>query len=962
MRQGTRLTAALAASTTALAGLAGYLAPLGAQAAPATDLMISTYIEGSANNKALELHNASDQAIDLSGYTVELYSNGSTTPSSTETLSGQLASGDHLVLVNHQAGAELSGKGDLVSSVTNFNGDDAVVLRKGTTTIDSLGQVGTRSNWAGMKDATLTNNTCEVDTDPSDAFTVANFAQSAQDDFTTLGTVNCADGTTPEPTPEPTPTIDPTPEPVEPTAIGAVQGEADAAAMAGQTVTVKGTITAAYLGQNTFGGYYIQDGGDDNPATSDAIFVYAPQSDPLPEGACVVVTGQVSDYYDQTQITAQGDTGHIGSGTDCAPVEPTPVELPVTDWERYEGMLLEFPQTLSIAEFYQYGRYGEIVLATERQYQPTTLIEPGQDAIDLFNAQARQRITLDDGRSNQNPSPAIHPDGEKFTLEHTFRGGDTLTGTTGVLSYRNNAYKLQPRKDWFGATYEATNPRPEMPVTEGDFRIASFNVLNYFTTLGSAGRGAADAEEFERQQQKIVAALAEIDADVVGLIEIENNGTALTNLVTALNQHIGSEAYAAVNTGKIGTDQIATAFIYKLDTTETVGNWDAYDAQDGKNRPALTQRFRHVATSETVSVNVNHFKSKGSACSEDPNALNVVIGNCNDTRERFAGELVEWLEAKGYADDRMIIMGDLNSYALEDPIDVLTEAGYTDMERKFNGSEAYSYVFDGRLGYLDYAMANDAAEADIVDTQSWHINADEPSIIDYTMKFKAPAEDALWAADPYRSSDHDPVIIGMKLAADEPVEQWISTNTAGQAPTGSTANVWGTAHGAEAGDRIVVQALINGNWVNSRETTLNEDLGYVLPLSYGQNTPGKQTYRTVAITDRGYVVSDQFTFTRTQVSVNHANVKKVGQTTYAWGTAHGAEAGDRAVVQTWINGHWINSQETTIGDSLGYLLPLTYGQNRLGIHTFRVVVETDNGYLISNTFSLTRTLSGTTTR
>ena len=292
-------------------------------------------------------------------------------------------------------------------------------------------------------------------------------------------------------------------------------------------------------------------------------------------------------------------------------------------------------------------------------------------------------------------------------------------------------------------------------------------MLNYFTTLGS--RGADDAEEFERQRTKIIAAIAEIDADIVGLMEIENNTDAIADLVTGLNDLLGADTYAFVDTGVIGTDEIKVAFIYKpltveLDGLHLVLDTDAFvDPRDSgfdKNRPALAQTFTQLANGESVTVVVNHLKSKGSECGpgdDDPEA-----GSCNLTRTLAAQELASWL-ASGQFDDDVLIIGDLNSYDKEDPIDALLAAGYSDMVYDFLGEDAYSYVFDGQLGYLDYAMANAALRSAVTGTTVWHINADEPSLIDYDTTFKEDAQDKLYEPNAYRASDHDPVIVGLQL-------------------------------------------------------------------------------------------------------------------------------------------------------------------------------------------------------
>jgi len=338
---------------------------------------------------------------------------------------------------------------------------------------------------------------------------------------------------------------------------------------------------------------------------------------------------------------------------------------------------------------------------------------------------------------------------------------------TGVLSYMFGNYKLQPTE---GAEYIAANPRPEVPEVGGDFTVAAYNVLNYFTTFSDDdknARGAKNAEEFERQKLKIVAALAEIDADVFGLIEIENNGTAVEDLVKALNSETGGEeTYKAVNTGELGDDAIVQAFIYKPATTELSGKWEALDFKDQKNRPVLVQTFTHKASGEKVNVSVNHLKSKGSNCDSlgDPD-LGDGAANCNLTRTKAAKAMATYLagDPTKQGAQRTVILGDLNSYDHEDPIDALKAAGYSDLMKKYNGEFAYSYVFDGQIGYLDYAMANKAAADDVTGTAAWHINADEATLLDYTLSFKAPAEQNLWEANPYRSSDHDPVIVGMQL-------------------------------------------------------------------------------------------------------------------------------------------------------------------------------------------------------
>ena len=407
------------------------------------------------------------------------------------------------------------------------------------------------------------------------------------------------------------------------------------------------------------------------------------------------------------------------------------------------------------------------------------------------------RITLDDGRTAQNPDPAIHPNGEIFDMENLFRGGGTVTDATGILDFYQGLYRVQPTT---GAVYADVNPRTAAPdITEADLKVASFNVLNYFVTLddgthdicGPDGiqecRGADDSGEFDRQKAKIVAALAAIDADVFGLMEIENEhpggGDAVADLVAGLNDLNGAGTYAYIVTGAIGTDAIKQAILYKPASVTPVGEYEILDSSvdsrfiDDANRPVLAQVFMDNETGVEFVVAVNHLKSKGSACSGDPD-LGDGQGNCNLTRKAAAQALVDWLANPAYFPDveKTLIIGDLNSYDKEDPIDAIklgaddtagTADDYLDMIFDKRGELAYGYVYDGQTGYLDHALANLAMAASIVDVNIWHINADEPDLIDYDTSFKLPAQDALYASDAYRSSDHDPVIVTISFAVEE---------------------------------------------------------------------------------------------------------------------------------------------------------------------------------------------------
>ncbi len=566
------------------------------------------------------------------------------------------------------------------------------------------------------------------------------------------------------------------------TPVYTIQGSGLASPLDGSEVSTEGVVVGDF--QDGKSGFFIQDAtGDGDTTTSDGIFVFSTSPD-VNMGDLVRVRGTVDEFFGLTEITSVSQVWFCSSGNSVA---PTALSLPVEsldDFEPYEGMLVTLPQTLYISEFFNFDRFGEIVLTTERQFQPTATYEPGSpEAATLALANSLSRITLDDGRGSSNPDPAIHPNGSIFDLDNLFRGGDTVQNVTGALDYNFGLYKVQPTQ---GADYTSANPRTDAPDdVGGNLKVASFNVLNYFTTIDDGGpicgplqdqgcRGADTPEEFTRQRDKIIAALAAIDADVVGLIEIENHpgDVPTADLVSGLNAVMGPGTYEYIATGAIGSDAIRQALIYKPAAVSPMGAYAILDSSvdprflDDYNRPVLAQTFQDDATGGIFTVAVNHLKSKGSPCDDigDPDTGDG-SGNCNLTRKAAAEALVDWLasDPTNSGDGDVLIVGDLNSYDKEDPIDVLVGGGYTDLLFNYGGEFAYSYVFDGQLGYLDYGMANQDLMPEVTGVTAWHINADEPDLIDYDMTFKKDAQDAIYAPDAYRSSDHDPVIVGLDV-------------------------------------------------------------------------------------------------------------------------------------------------------------------------------------------------------
>lgn len=560
------------------------------------------------------------------------------------------------------------------------------------------------------------------------------------------------------------------------TRIHAVQGSGAASPLADNEVVIEGVVVATFQndpnGNNPLGGYFVQEedaDADSDAATSEGIFVFD-STNIVAEGDVVRVLGTVVEFFDLTEITDVTDFAACGTGNQVTAVALNLPVSDISDYESIEGMLVEVSQSLYVTDTFTLGRFGEVGLTSDvdRLYNPTQITEPGLLAMAQQMENDLARIQLDDGLTTQNPEP-IPP---YFAADGTLRSGDSVTGLKGVMSYGFGSYEIQP----VGAvSFVRENDRPTTPESVGGtLQVASFNVLNYFTTLDDNGsicgpamnlgcRGADNALEFSQQKDKIVNALLELDADIVGLIEIENdvNSAAIADLVASL------PGYSYIDTGTIGTDAIKVALIYK-DTVSPIGNFAILDSSvdplfiDDKNRPVLVQSFEEVANGAVFTVAVNHLKSKGSDCDDlgDPDTLDGQ-GNCNVTRTNAANALVSFLatDPTGSGDDDFLIIGDLNAYAMEDPIKAIEAGGYTNLVLAEGGSTDYSYTFDGQYGTLDYALSSAPLTSQINGVTVWKINSDEPRALDYNDFNQA----ALYNDSLFRSSDHDPVLVGLNL-------------------------------------------------------------------------------------------------------------------------------------------------------------------------------------------------------
>ncbi|WP_082624302.1 ExeM/NucH family extracellular endonuclease [Nocardioides sp. Soil805] len=805
--------------------------PLTATANPAgTGLVISEVYGGGGNSGAtytndfIELYNPTDAAISLTGHTVEYFSSGGGSGGAT-TLTGSVPAKGHY-LVQQAAGTGGTTPlpaPDAIGTLAMSGTNGSVALKNGTTTLDLVGY-GTATLREGTATPALTNST-SASRDAAGKDTDNNAA-----DLTTGAPAPQASGTT-------TPPVDPPDPTVTDATIAEVQGTGAASPLAGSAVRTRGVVTAAYQ-TGGFNGFYIQTGGPDTtPGASDGLFVYEPGFPAtIAVGDSVEVEGTVTEFgtapntlteLDATTVTELSESlpavvpNTVLPGSTCAlpgTACPATAELDAQR-EELEGEAFLPAAPMTVTDAYDFGVssssfFGEIGIAagsTIPLVTPTEVV----DAQDTAGIAARtayndaHRVVLDDGSSTNYWNTANNAAGQDspvpwLTKDHTVRVGASVTFDEPVVLDYRFGWKLQPQQQVVGVPTGLVSfeqDRPAVPAeVGGDLELATFNVLNYFTTFGGdvAGcspyvdrdenpiatrtctgsngpRGAWDQANFERQQAKIVDAINTMDADIVSLEELENSRTvdgtsrdeAIGALVTALNAAAGSTRWAFVPSPAVvpaSEDVIRTGFIYDPSTVETVGAGEILDAPAFDNaRDPLAQVFRATGRADSsFAVIVNHFKSKGSGFDDGTGQ-----GNANPDRVAQAQALTAFAGtfAAARGTDKVFLTGDFNAYSMEDPVQAIEAAGYESLEST-DDPEEESYSYAGTSGSLDHVFANAAAKAMVSGVDIWEINANEPLYYQYS-RYNYIGTD-LYTAGPFAASDHNPEVVGITLPTVDP--------------------------------------------------------------------------------------------------------------------------------------------------------------------------------------------------
>lgn len=820
------------------------------------EIIISQYVEGGSFNKAIEIANTGDVAVSLDNYILAKSSNGGGSWDTQLPLTGRVIAANDVLVISHESASSAiqTVSDENNGTVVNFNGDDPVALLNTDGSVhDMLGEMGD-VDWG--KDKTLVRNADSLM--PSSTYQTSQWTSLAKDNIDGLGALNAV---------EPPAAFACTQDGADPvfTTIQEIQGEGAASPFINgypyiteQDYFVKGVVSAITTGLTK--GFYLQALDDDyNANTSEGLFVHTNQSSSdLKPGDVVCVKGKVQEYYNLTQLKAENNQW-VKQDQQAAP-QATAIEILPSDanfeqtLERYEGMLVKTDRALDMRVTrtfgYDYaGRRNNMVLAQGRiNMQPNQLFAAGSEQAkqqSIENAQRRLFVESDqkaaDGKIPYYSEFGRSDIDQNGSTEDYIRIDDTIVGLEGVLSYSYNEYRLLVTNQINQDNFVRNDPRTNKPdMDEGDLRIATFNVLNYFnspfggdTNLHGDNRGANNLAEFEIQQEKIVNAILRLDADIVGLMEIENNGfgegAAIRQLVEQLNQRIADKkkryTFVAVDSNNdgvtdeldsIGTDVITTGVIYrekvvKLQQSRVIPMPSQQAPQvlddkgkvleDGKNyqRDTLAPTFKVKGGHEKITVAVNHLKSKGSKCWEDAAPLEQggqggndadFQGACENFRVAAAVALGEALEK---INGHKVILGDMNSYGMEDPMLVLTDYSPEKYGKEIKAArntyiagavqfgddgavitksydyinavamkhpDSWSYSFNDEVGALDHLLVSKSLKGKVVDATDWHINGGESTLFDYNDEFKG---DLPKYSDHFRASDHDPAVLELNI-------------------------------------------------------------------------------------------------------------------------------------------------------------------------------------------------------
>ena len=404
-----------------------------------------------------------------------------------------------------------------------------------------------------------------------------------------------------------------------------------------------------------------------------------------------------------------------------------------TDLKKYVGQTVQFD-----VPFYVCNNYNSLLISPRRTYSPTNQALPlSAEYSSILSLNSQGSVTL-------------------TGVSGYHRLGERLHNLTVKVNSQNSVSLVSC--DWRGNTradlekgidLEAIDMRGEHTLL-----VCCMNLEYYLVENWGTGYGPDNQSEHTKQRAKVSKALAKINADLYGFVEIEQGQSALAELAADLSKNTGRK-FSYINDGGSPNGSYTKAgYVYCSDVLEPHGSL-RYNNEGVDNRKK-TQAFREKATGEVFLYSVNHFKAKSGKGSGDNADKGDGQGTYNGDRVREAKSVLNHYGSDSYyyGDEDILIMGDLNAYAMEDPIKVLREGGMIDLHRAFHADSSYSYVYRGQAGYLDHALCNSTLYPHVTGMVAYHINSDESDSYTYDKSSDQTM---------FRSSDHDPVLVGLRL-------------------------------------------------------------------------------------------------------------------------------------------------------------------------------------------------------
>lgn len=536
----------------------------------------------------------------------------------------------------------------------------------------------------------------------------------------------------------------------ETTPISSIQGDGFSTPLSNRVVTVRGVVTL-----ETADGLFLESlQGDDSEATSEGLFLESAElAGAVAAGDLLTARGTVTERGERRNtltVLTQLTQAAVCASDQALPLTPRQLPLSELQLEASESMRLTFRQALAVTGVYG-QREGRIRISRERILPaPTEVAFPGDDA--------RQQAWL----NRQNMLAIQLPEAQRDLITV----GATASQVQGVLGHDGRRLELRVDDE-----FRVAEPPPvPVPLPElGIVRVASLNLHNYFNGDGKGRgfptpRGAETPGEYQRQRDRLTAAVRVIQPHLVAVMELENDGFETNSAAADLLKDLDAATNAEWRTmepldsrnGRVGTDQIRVGLFYRPDVLVEASPPMFLETQPFRamNRPPIAQVFTHAESGVTLVIAVNHLKSKGSCPENGPDADNRDGASCwNRMRSTGAQAMVDWVNdlAGATSEGRALILGDMNAYRLEEPIARIIQAGFHDLTASTGLGHEYTFVFWGESGTLDYAFASPPLRPFVWKAQILKMNTPYPPGM--------PLE-AEWQ----RFSDHDPVIVDLRFS------------------------------------------------------------------------------------------------------------------------------------------------------------------------------------------------------